>query len=122
VAVELGAERIRVNLVVPDTTLSTGNMRALAPETLDAMAALPPEAAGQGLRMYIPLKAAPGQQDLANAVLFLASDLAAFVTGTCLHVDGGTMAASGFLDWPYGDGFPPVPMAGSLSHLYAEQT
>jgi hypothetical protein len=51
-------------------------------------------------------------------VLFLASDLAAFVTGTTLHVDGGTMAAAGFIDWPFGDGYLPVPMDGTLGRLF----
>jgi 3-oxoacyl-[acyl-carrier protein] reductase len=68
--------------------------------------------------MYIPMKAQPGAEDLANGVLFLASDLSAFVTGTTLHVDGGTLAAAGFIDWPFGDGYLPVPMDGTLDRLF----
>jgi hypothetical protein len=44
--------------------------------------------------------------DIANAVLFLAGDLSAAVTGTTIHVDGGTWAASGFINWPFGDWLP----------------
>jgi hypothetical protein len=51
-------------------------------------------------------------------VLFLASDLAACVTGQSLHVDGGTWASSGFFDWPFGDGFVPCPLAGTLKQIY----
>ncbi|HZV08167.1 MAG TPA: SDR family oxidoreductase, partial [Novosphingobium sp.] len=72
----------------------------------------------KGLEMYIPRGEAPPIEALADAVLFLASDLSRFVSGTTLHVDGGTMAAAGFLDWPFGDGFVPTPLAGTLGRLY----
>jgi NAD(P)-dependent dehydrogenase (short-subunit alcohol dehydrogenase family) len=117
-AVEFGAEGIRLNCIAPDTTPSRGNAAAIAPEIGAAMAALPPEGQGAGFAMYIPAKRPPSVDALANAVLFLASDLAEFVTGTTLHVDGGTMAAAGFLDWPFGDGHLPVPLAGTLGRLY----
>jgi NAD(P)-dependent dehydrogenase (short-subunit alcohol dehydrogenase family) len=116
-AVELGAEGIRLNCLAPDTTPSKGNIDAMRSKDTSGMAALPPEVAGMGLQMYIPMKRQPSVDDLANGVLFLVSDLAASVTGTTLHVDGGTMAAAGFLDWPFGDGFLPVPLDGTLSRL-----
>ena len=34
-----------------------------------------------------------------------------------LHIDGGTIAALGWLNWPHGDGFMPAPLAGSLERL-----
>ena len=117
-AVELGKERIRVNTLAPDTTPSEGNMKALSPQLLARMGDIPAEAVKASMDMYIPLKAQPGAQDLANGVLFLASDLSAFVTGTTLHVDGGTMAAAGFIDWPFDDGYLPVPMDGTLRRLF----
>ena len=118
-AVELGAERIRLNCVAPDTTHSQGNTIALAPEIRERMAELPESAMSMGLEMYIPMKEPPGVDALANAVLFLASDLSAFISGTTVHVDGGTMAAAGFIDWPEGDGYLPVPLAGTLRKLIA---
>lgn len=117
-AVELGRERIRVNTLAPDTTPSEGNVRALPPELLARIGNIPAEAVKASMDMYIPLKAQPSAEDLANGVLFLASDLSAFVTGTTLHVDGGTLAAAGFIDWPFGDGYLPVPMDGTLSRLF----
>lgn len=119
-AVELGSERIRVNCIAPDTTPSQGNINAMPPEVAAGYADIPAEAIGRGMAMYIPLREPPPIDALANAVLFLASDLSAFVTGTTLHVDGGTMAAAGFLDWPFGDGFVPVPLSGTLARLFGD--
>jgi NAD(P)-dependent dehydrogenase (short-subunit alcohol dehydrogenase family) len=80
-AVELGPRGIRVNCVAPDliTTPGVGEM---------------------GVRAPLAREGVP--DDVAGAVLFLASDLAAFVTGSTLHVDGGTGAAGGW--YRTGDG------------------
>ena len=63
-----------------------------------------------------------GRQDFrplcrGSGVLFLVSDLSRAITGTTLHVDGGTSAAFGFLDWPNGDGFIPASLGGTLKKL-----
>ncbi|MFV0644835.1 MAG: SDR family oxidoreductase [Sphingomonadaceae bacterium] len=117
-AVELGSEHIRLNCVVPDTTFSQGNINALSEREHKAMAALSGENMTRGLEIYIPQKAPPPADALADAVLFLASDMSACITGISLHVDGGTMAAAGFLDWPFGDGHVPAPLGGTLAALY----
>jgi 3-oxoacyl-[acyl-carrier protein] reductase len=75
-AVELGPRRIRVNAVAPgviDTEMSK-DVRELA---------------GDEALKRIVLRRYGSVDDVANAVWFLASDLAAYVTGTVLHVDGG---------------------------------
>jgi len=75
-AVELGPRRIRVNAVAPgviDTEMSQ-DVRDLA---------------GDEALKRIVLRRYGKADDVANAVWFLASDLAAYVTGTVLHVDGG---------------------------------
>jgi NAD(P)-dependent dehydrogenase (short-subunit alcohol dehydrogenase family) len=119
-AVELGAENIRVNCIAPDTTPSAGNVNAV-PGIGEAFAALPASVPLKGMEMYVPMKQVPMPDDLADAVIFLASDLSRFVSGITLHVDGGTKAASGFLDWPFGDGFVPTPLAGTLGAMFREQ-
>ena len=45
---------------------------------------------------WVPLGRFGQPDDLAAVALFLASDLSAFVTGTTVHVDGGTLAAAGW--------------------------
>ena len=119
-AVELGKDRIRVNCIAPDTTPTRGNMAAMPPSFLEGFARLPAAAQGKGMEMYIPAGEQPPVEAMGDAVLFLASDLSRFVSGMTLHVDGGTMAAAGFLDWPFGDGFVPVPMGGTLGRIYRE--
>lgn len=117
-ALELGGENIRVNLIAPDTTPAKTSYGSLYPEDLERLAALGENALEQSYNMYIPLKRAPTVDDIVNAVLFLASDLSRSITGTTLHVDGGTSASWGFMDWPCGDGFMPAPLGGTLGQLF----
>jgi NAD(P)-dependent dehydrogenase (short-subunit alcohol dehydrogenase family) len=119
-AVELGGEGIRVNTLVPDTTPSEGNANAIPEPLRSRMAEVPLPAMMQNLQMYVPLKAPPMPENLADGVLFLVSDLARFVTGTALHVDGGTMAAAGFLDWPFGEGHLPVATPAAARRLFGD--
>ena len=45
----------------------------------------------QSWRDAIPLKRGGSPQDIANACVFLASDLSSYVTGQVLNVDGGML-------------------------------
>jgi NAD(P)-dependent dehydrogenase (short-subunit alcohol dehydrogenase family) len=85
-AVELGPAGVRVNSVAPGTVRTARNASASPVE--DA-----PEE-----RAAIPLGRRGLPEDIAGAVLFLLSDLAAFVSGQVLAVDGGSSARSSFLD------------------------
>jgi NAD(P)-dependent dehydrogenase (short-subunit alcohol dehydrogenase family) len=109
-AVELAPDRIRVNMLAPDTTPSEGNNNAVPESTIAAMSAVEPSRIMATFGTYVPMQLPPMPDDLADAVLFLASDLSRFVTGTTVHVDGGTWAASGFQHWPEPYGWlPSVP-------------
>lgn len=116
-AVELGAEQIRVNCVATDTTLARASNAALAPQDYERLAELGEDALAKSIEFYVPQKRPPSIEDVMNGVLFLVSDLSRAITGTTLHIDGGTIASLGFLDWPYGDSFMPAPLGGTLKKL-----
>ena len=72
---ELGKDNIRVNAVAPGVT-KTDMVAALPKAMVDAISA------------KIPLGRPGEPEDVANAFLYLASDLASYVTGEILSVDG----------------------------------
>jgi len=119
---ELAPERIRVNVVQPDSTPSETSHNSLGEAVLAELSRLPPETLQALTRMQVPMREAPPAEELSKAVVFLASDLSKFITGISLPVDGGTYAAMGFVNWPFGDGPLPVPLAGTLSRLFARDT
>jgi NAD(P)-dependent dehydrogenase (short-subunit alcohol dehydrogenase family) len=86
-AVEL-APRIRVNSVVPGTT-DSGLLHAYMETVADKDRVLRSFAA-----QHLPGRIGT-PEDVANAVLYLASDEAAFVTGSALMVDGGVTISKG---------------------------
>ena len=75
-ALELGDRRIRVNCIAPDV--------------------IPTPGIGCDLAVKTPLPYAGHVDDVAAAVVYLASDWARFVTGSTIHVDGGNLAAGGW--------------------------
>jgi 3-oxoacyl-[acyl-carrier protein] reductase len=81
-AMELAPYRIRVNAVNPVASETAFFKGALGVDTL-------PDAIRKGLTEGIPLGRLSEPRDVANAVLFLASEEAEFLTGVCLDVDGG---------------------------------
>ena len=80
-AAELGPDNIRVNCVNPvvGATALLGEFMGV-PDTPENR---------QKFMATIPLGRFSTPQDVANACLYLSSDEAAFITGTCLEVDGG---------------------------------
>ncbi len=76
VALELGSRNIRCNVIAP------GFIETEMTEVLD-------EKTVQEWRNGIPLKRGGKPEDVANACLFLASELSSYVTGQVISVDGG---------------------------------
>ena len=85
VALDCAADGIRANCVLPGTT-DTRLVQGYINESSD------PEATRRRLIDRIPLKRFATPEDIGRAVVFLASDHAAFITGTSLIVDGGQLA------------------------------
>ncbi|BCW84085.1 2-deoxy-D-gluconate 3-dehydrogenase [Arthrobacter sp. NicSoilE8] len=85
-AVELAPHNIRVNAVAPGMT-RTALFEEWVADQPD------PEAAARTVAAAVPLGRVAEPEDVANAVLFLASDRAAYLTGASIPVDGGYTAA-----------------------------
>src|SRR6056300_1828465 len=78
VALELGSRNVRSNVIAP------GFIETEMTAKLD-------EATVQSWRDGIPLKRGGQPIDIANACVFLASDMSAYITGQTISVDGGML-------------------------------
>jgi NAD(P)-dependent dehydrogenase (short-subunit alcohol dehydrogenase family) len=85
-ALEYAAHGIRVNAIAPDVTetLQVPYSRWVRDDEQHMVG------------RWVPLGRFGTPADIAGVAVFLASDLAAFVTGTTVHADGGTFAAGGW--------------------------
>lgn len=81
IALELGPKGVRVNLVSPTAIRTNFQAATGAGEALANLL--------KHLEETIPLRNIAKIEDVTNAVLFLASDKSAFITGTNVVVDGG---------------------------------
>ncbi len=77
-ALELCSRNIRTNVIAPGF-IETEMTAKLDETTVD------------GWRQSIPLKRGGSPEDIANACVFLASDLSAYITGQVINVDGGML-------------------------------
>jgi len=78
IALELGSRNIRCNAIAPGF-IETEMTEKLGEEVIKEW------------RNTIPLKRGGSPEDIANATVFLASDMSAYVTGQTLHVCGGML-------------------------------
>ena len=77
-AMELGAKGIRVNAIAPGSTLTGMTTMAYTRPTVEA-----------GFLRHTPMGRFGQPEDIAQAILYLASPLSVWVTGHLLVVDGG---------------------------------
>jgi NAD(P)-dependent dehydrogenase (short-subunit alcohol dehydrogenase family) len=100
-ALEVGAHGIRVNAIAPDLT-----------ETLQVpYDRWVPDDQRHLIPTWVPVGRFGTPADIAGVALFLASDLSAFVTGTTIHADGGSLAAGGWFRSTHRDGWTNRPLA-----------
>ncbi|WP_349268308.1 oxidoreductase [Mycolicibacterium parafortuitum] len=85
---ELAPHRIRVNALAPDLTMTEG-LQNLAVGDLS-----------ESLAQMVPMRRAGHVDEMASAAVFLASDMASYITGQTIHVDGGTEAGGGWYFHP----------------------
>ena len=113
-ALELGEHNIRTNVIAPDHTLSPGTMgNRTGPVDRSQWRQRTPEEINARERV-IPLGREGIEEECGEAAVFLASDLASYITGIVLPVDGGTSASFGWLKgtdgkWTLNEGFQCIP-------------
>jgi meso-butanediol dehydrogenase / (S,S)-butanediol dehydrogenase / diacetyl reductase len=93
IALDLGVERIRANAVCPGPTLTgmTSFLPSAMPERFEY------------IRRQVALQRWAEPSEVAEAIAFLASSAASFITGAALPVDGGVTANTGQAPIPGGD-------------------
>ncbi|ARS26742.1 SDR family NAD(P)-dependent oxidoreductase [Sphingomonas sp. KC8] len=105
-ALDLAPEGIRVNLIAPETTDTpqVAISQYIKPEYKDS------------IKQWIPLGRFGAAEDMAGGILFLASPLASWITGTALNIDGGALAAAGWYRTAEGKwtNVPVIPTDGLI--------
>jgi len=82
-AMDYGAKKIRINMVGPGNVITPMLRSAMGEEHMEHFAA------------HTPLKRLGDPEDIGNAVVWLSSPRAAYITGITLSVDGGLNLATG---------------------------
>ena len=97
-ALELGEHGIRVNCIAPDHTVSPGTKGNDPAGPVDPASWIGNTTAeAEAWQQLIPLGREGVEEECGDAAVFLASPMAAYITGVVLPVDGGTWASSGWI-------------------------
>ncbi|MET0250039.1 MAG: SDR family oxidoreductase [Sphingobium sp.] len=96
-ALELSQHEIRVNCIAPDHTATPGNNGNRTGPVDPSSWPERPESVETAWRQLIPLQREGIDTECGDAAVFLASQMASYITGATLHVDGGTFASNGWM-------------------------
>jgi citronellol/citronellal dehydrogenase len=99
-AVEWAYAGVRVNAIAPGAIASSG-LKTYPEEFRPTI---------RSMRDWIPLKRFGTESEISAGITFLLSEAAAFITGTCLRIDGGEPNRR--VDWPAPDHKRSVPYSG----------
>jgi NAD(P)-dependent dehydrogenase (short-subunit alcohol dehydrogenase family) len=104
-ALELAEYGIRVNCLAPDITRTPGMHGWMSgpvdEEELKRAQGIP----ATSIQSYVPLGREGDTKDLGNAAVFLCSNMASYITGAIIPVDGGTWASAGWTRTPDNSGW-----------------
>jgi NAD(P)-dependent dehydrogenase (short-subunit alcohol dehydrogenase family) len=104
-AADLASYGIRVNCLAPDITRTPGMHGWMSgpvdEEELKRAQGIP----ATSIQSYVPLGREGDTKDLGNAAVFLCSNMASYITGAIIPVDGGTWASAGWTRTPDNSGW-----------------
>lgn len=96
-ALELSEHKIRVNCIAPDHTVTPGNQGNRAGPVDPATWKQHSTEEADAMNRLIPLLREGIDLECGDAAVFLSSEMASYITGVLLPIDGGTHAASGWV-------------------------
>lgn len=96
-ALELSGSNIRVNCIAPDHTITPGGRGNRSGPVDPAAWRVPTPEEDDRMRRVIPLLREGDEDECGDLAAFLASDMASYITGALIPIDGGTFAASGWV-------------------------
>lgn len=96
-ALELSGDKIRVNCIAPDHTITPGGRGNRAGPVDKTKWRVPTPEQDDRMRRVIPLLREGDAEECGDLVAFLASDMASYITGALIPIDGGTSAALGWV-------------------------
>ena len=96
-ALELSDQRIRVNCIAPDHTITPGGRGNRSGPVDKTKWRVPTPEEDDCMRRVIPLLREGDAEECGDLAAFLCSDMASYITGATIPIDGGTSAAMGWV-------------------------
>jgi len=96
-ALELSDYQIRVNCITPDHTITPGGRGNRSGPVDESKWRVPTQEEDDRMRRVIPLLREGDAEECGDLAAFLSSDMASYITGAIIPIDGGTSAAMGWV-------------------------